>query len=109
MSQLNVEINTTIKNSLLYETDFQALCDAESNFHYIPCLSRKQRETPNANDTQGYVQQYLASHDFNPENDISYLCGNPNMVDEAFALLKEKSLPVQQIKREKYISPKPRG
>lgn len=108
-SEVFVIMGAQDETGLLYETDFQAMCDTESNFHYIPCLSRKQRETPKPNDQQGYVQQYLANHDFNPETDISYLCGNPNMVDEAFALLKEKGLPVQQIKREKYISPKPRG
>ncbi len=38
------------------------------------------------------------------ERDIAYLCGNPNMVDAAFAALKELGLPVSQIRREKYIS-----
>ena len=36
------------------------------------------------------------------EYDIAYLCGNPNMVDEAFALLKEAGLPIPHIRREKY-------
>jgi NAD(P)H-flavin reductase len=39
-----------------------------------------------------------------PAHDIAYLCGNPNMVDEAFTLLKEAGLAIPHIRREKYIS-----
>ncbi|MGB8635748.1 MAG: ferredoxin--NADP reductase, partial [Rhodanobacteraceae bacterium] len=39
-----------------------------------------------------------------PEYDIAYLCGNPEMVDAAFAELKDRGLSVRQIRREKYIS-----
>mgnify|MGYP001608347100 CR=1 FL=1 len=37
-------------------------------------------------------------------SDIAYLCGNPDMVDQAFNLLKEAGLPVPHIRREKYVS-----
>ncbi len=40
----------------------------------------------------------------NADTDIAYLCGNPNMVDQAFALLKDAGLPVPHIRREKYVS-----
>jgi NAD(P)H-flavin reductase len=93
------------ETGLLYEADFVALEQQYDNFHYIPCLSRKPRDQVRPNDQAGYVQNYLDRFDFNPENDIAYLCGNPNMVDEAFTLLKEKGMPVPLIKREKYISP----
>lgn len=93
---------------LLYESDFLALEQQYEHFHYIACLSRKTREQPRDNDHSGYVQHYLAELEFDDENDIAYLCGNPNMVDETFQLLKEKGLPVPLIKREKYISPAPR-
>jgi len=95
-------------DGLLYEDDFVALEKQYENFHYVPCLSREARTDSGPNDQSGYVQEYLAQHDFNPENDIAYLCGNPNMVDAAFTLLKEKGMPVPLIKREKYISPAPR-
>ena len=36
--------------------------------------------------------------------DIVYLCGNPDMVDQSFSLLKEIGLPVPHVRREKYIS-----
>lgn len=104
-SEFYVVMGAQDETGLLYEADFVALEQRYDKFHYIPCLSRKQRNEAGANDQSGYVQNFLASHDFDPENDIAYLCGNPNMVDEAFTLLKEKGMPVPLIKREKYISP----
>jgi ferredoxin-NADP reductase len=104
-SEFYVVMGAQNETGLLYEADFTTLDEQYENFHYIPCLSRECRKVPRANDHSGYVQSYLASHKFDAENDIAYLCGNPNMVDEAFSLLKEKGLPVPLIKREKYISP----
>ncbi len=104
-SEFYVVMGAQDESGLLYEADFVALEQAYDGFHYIPCLSRKQRPQKENNDQSGYVQDYLAQHEFNPDNDIAYLCGNPNMVDDAFTLLKEKGMPVPQIKREKYISP----
>ena len=104
-SEFYVIMGAQDESGLLYEDDFMAMDQRHEGFHYIPCLSRKQRSSPTANDQSGYVQHYLAGHEFDPENDIAYLCGNPNMVDEAFKLLKEKGLPVPLIKREKYVSP----
>lgn len=104
-SEFYVVMGAQDESGLLYEKDFVALEQAHENFHYIPCLSRVEREQAGPNDQKGYVQNYLAGFEFNPENDIAYLCGNPNMVDESFGLLKEKGMPVPLIKREKYISP----
>ena len=95
-------------DGLLYEQDFLKMAEKHPGFKYIGCLSREQREQPMDHDQSGYVQYYLEQMDFDEETDIAYLCGNPDMIDEAFALLKEKGLPVAQIRREKYISPKPR-
>ncbi len=104
-SEFYVVMGAQDETGLLYESDFVALEKHHENFHYVPCLSRKNRANPGPNDQSGYVQTYLAGHEFDAENDIAYLCGNPNMVDEAFGLLKEKGMPVPLIKREKYISP----
>ncbi len=90
---------------LLYEEDFRAVEKEYDHFHYIPCLSRRERAQPALNDRTGYVQKFLEEQDFDADSDIAYLCGNPGMVDESFALLKDKGLPVTLIKREKYVSP----
>jgi NAD(P)H-flavin reductase len=62
-------------------------------------------ESPSKLDFQGHVQTYLKQVEFDSENDVIYLCGNPAMVDDSFALLKEAGMPVPQIRREKYVSP----
>ena len=107
-SEVYVVMGAQDQTGLLYAADFEAMEQRHEHFHYIPCLSRRNREIPGDNDQQGYVQNYLAGHELDPEQDIAYLCGNPDMVDEAFTLLKEKGMPVPLIKREKYISPAPR-
>jgi NAD(P)H-flavin reductase len=42
--------------------------------------------------------------DLDPENDIAYLCGNPDMIDQAFDRLTQKGFSPKNIRREKYIS-----
>jgi ferredoxin-NADP reductase len=54
----------------------------------------------------GHVQDGYENLNFNSDEDIVYLCGNPNMIDESFAALKEQGFTTQNIIREKYISSK---
>lgn len=103
-AQVFVVMGARDETGLLYADEFRDNAKTE-NYHYITCLSRSTLQNPSTLDLQGHVQSYLQTMDFNPENDIAYLCGNPEMVDEAFTLLKEKGLPVAQIRREKYVSP----
>ncbi len=97
------------ESGLLYEADFEKVQAEFPDFHYLPCLSRVPRDTPKPNDMHGHVQDAIKSLDINPATDIAYLCGNPNMVDETFVQLKEEGLPVAQIRREKYVSPRVRS
>ena len=89
---------------LLYGEEFEAFAETNPGFIYHGCLSREARATPRTHDRSGHVQNVLAELGPHPDRDIAYLCGNPNMVDAAFAALQEFGLPVKQIRREKYIS-----
>ncbi|HEY8683646.1 MAG TPA: FAD-binding oxidoreductase [Rhodanobacter sp.] len=89
---------------LLYGEEFEAFAQQHPGFLYHGCLSRQPRTAPRSTDRSGHVQHVLAEFGPSAERDIAYLCGNPNMVDAAFATLKEFGLPVPQIRREKYIS-----
>jgi len=89
---------------LLYGAEFEAFALQHPHFHFYPCFSRQPRTPARANDRNGHVQVALRELKPEPEHDIAYLCGNPNMVDQSFALLKEAGLPVAHIRREKYIS-----
>jgi ferredoxin-NADP reductase len=94
------------EQELLYDADFSEFEREVPGFRYYACLSRAARALPRTQDRKGHVQGLLNELAPSPEGDIAYLCGNPNMVDEAFALLKEAGLPVPHIRREKYVSSK---
>lgn len=89
----------------LYGEEFIEFAAHNSNFRFISCFSREGRAVPRADDCMGYVQSALPNFSPDPQTDIAYLCGNPNMVDTCFNLLKERGLPIPNIRREKYISP----
>jgi ferredoxin-NADP reductase len=92
------------ETELLYGEEFEAFAQTNPGFTFHGCLSRQPRATPRPHDRSGHVQGVLAELAPAAARDIAYLCGNPNMVDAAFNTLKEFSLPIPQIRREKYIS-----
>jgi len=114
MAQRGVEVvllqGARSPGELLYGDEFRAFADAHPGFRYLPCLSRELPEPgspqAHADVRHGYVQQFLGQFAPDPEHDIAYLCGNPNMVDACFEALKEHGLPVPRIRREKYVSSK---
>ena len=91
---------------LIYGEDFAAFAAAHPRFRFVPCFSRELPEAPHVDVRRGYVQQALAEFAPDPATDIAYLCGNPNMVDSAFEVLKAAGLPIPAIRREKYVSSK---
>ncbi|RPE80109.1 ferredoxin--NADP reductase [Vulcaniibacterium tengchongense] len=92
---------------LLYGEEFYAFAARHPrNFRFVPCFSRELPAEPHPDVRHGYVQQFLDEFAPNPQEDVAYLCGNPNMVDACFEALKGHGLPVAQIRREKYVSSK---
>lgn len=96
---------------LLYGEEFRAFADRHPDqVRYLPCFSRELPEAgsphAHADVRHGYVQQFIGGLAPDPARDITYLCGNPNMVDAAFATLREAGLEPRQIRREKYVSSK---
>lgn len=92
------------ESELLYGEEFEAFARDVPGFTFHPCFSRTMRAIPRPNDRSGRV--HVALHELQPDaaGDIAYLCGNPDMVDEAFTQLKEAGLTVPHIRREKYVS-----
>ncbi len=95
---------------LLYGDDFRAFAQVHPGFRFVPCFSRElpgdDHPAAHADVRRGYVQDVLAEFAPSGEQDIAYLCGNPNMVDATFEVLKAAGLPVPHIRREKYVSSK---
>ena len=94
------------ETELLYGDEFEAFAAATPGFDFYACFSRSARQNPRPFDRMGYVQNILTDLKPNAESDIAYLCGNPNMVDAAFTMLKDAGLPIAHIRREKYVSSK---
>lgn len=101
----SVELFLGVRNKpeLLFGADFEQMAENHEGFGFTACYSRGMPNEPVGWESEGYVQVNLQKLDLDPETDIVYLCGNPDMVDEATALLKEAGFGIRQIRREKYL------
>lgn len=96
-------------DDLLFAEEFADFASRHGErFRYLPCFSRADVDASDvvsgAEPRHGYVQNFLAELAPDPERDIAYLCGNPNMVDAGVEALKALGLPMKHIRREKYVS-----
>ena len=89
---------------LLYLADFLAFAEQQPQFEFHAYLSREALENAQAYEHKGYVQHSFPELNLDPDTDLVYLCGNPNMIDDAFALLTEAGFSPRNVRREKYIS-----
>jgi len=103
----NVEIHILLgcqyRKDALYQDDFIEFAKKHDNIHFRLCLSR---ETENLKDYEvsGYVQNQFESIELNPETDVVYVCGNPNMIDQSYEILTNAGFGPKSVRREKYIS-----
>lgn len=88
---------------LLYADDFLEFASMHPQLEFRAYLSRETSELQ-THEYQGYVQSAFPKLNLDPDNDIVYLCGNPNMIDAAFADLSELGFMPKNVRREKYIS-----
>lgn len=90
---------------LLYQEDFLDFQKQQPNFHYHAHLSREDLdEKAEGHEQAGYVQTCFDRLNIKPGEDVIYLCGNPDMIDECFAELQSRGFDKKDIRREKYIS-----
>lgn len=71
------------------------------NFEMRLCLSREAASEPYEYD--GYVTAQVDDLLIDPAEDHFLLCGNPNMVDDCYVLLKAAGCRPRQVVREKYV------
>jgi ferredoxin-NADP reductase len=103
-SKLEFEIIQGVShvNEILFETDFLDFCASHSNTQFTAAISREKSDKNHHH--HGRVQSVLKEKNLNPNQDIIYLCGNPQMIDETTQMLQDLGFPIQKIVREKYIS-----
>lgn len=103
--QVIILLGVQKKEDALYRADFLAYAKQYPNLDFRLCYSREtEKETLDPCEYLGYVQVQLALLNPTPDSDVIYLCGNPNMIDAAYELLKERGFGAQQVRREKYVS-----
>jgi ferredoxin-NADP reductase len=93
------------QEDLLYRDEFIAFAKRNVWFEFHAYYSRVKLKEALDYEHTGYVLSAFNEIKPNAKQDIVYLCGNPNMVDEVFTLLvKSYAFPTDIIRREKYIS-----
>lgn len=92
------------REELLFEEDFAALNSLLPNFTFKACYSQEKTASLFKSYEQlGRVNHVFPELNLNPSQDIVYLCGNPNMIDDAFNTLTEMGFDRKSIRREKYL------
>jgi len=89
---------------VLYSDEFLELSKLFPQVSFSAHLSREEDKELEAHEVKGYVQTAFPKLNLDPKGDSVYLCGNPGMIDNAFAYLQDNGFAMQQIIREKYIS-----
>lgn len=102
--QLNVVVLQGVRSSkeLLFGNDFCALAKEHPNCSFKALYSREQKDNLDSYEQLGHVQDIFPHLNLNPQQDIIYLCGNPNMIDDAYNHLTSLGFDRKSIRREKY-------
>jgi len=100
--QVVVVLGVRTEEELLYGKDFQDFAKNNPRFEFKVAYSRQQ---PGENEDfaiKGHVQDVFPSLNLDNTQDIVYLCGNPDMVDDSFALLESQGFDKKTLRRERY-------
>ncbi len=103
--ELDIELILGVKTpeEALFADDFRPFAAEHPRFQFNLCYSRAADIDLKQDEYSGYVQHRLEALAPNPDNSLIFLCGNPNMIDNAYKLLSERGFSPRQVKREKYI------
>lgn len=103
--ELNVALVLGVRkpDELLFGEEFAHFAKTQPRFQFHACYSKGISENPTHFERLGRVQIVFNDLALDPQNDIIYLCGNPNMIDETFAILTEMGFDKKAVRREKYV------
>lgn len=92
-------------SELLFGEEFASFAEQHSQFKFYACYSRATEIETDLKpyESIGHVQEVFRGLALNPAQDIVYLCGNPGMIDDSFAILTEQGFDRKSVKREKYL------
>lgn len=88
---------------LLFADEFLEFARKYPNFKFYACYSKEAATDINSFERLGHVQDTFPFLQLDPNRDIVYLCGNPNMIDDNFAQLTDLGFDKKNVRREKYV------
>lgn len=99
-TRVAILLGVRTREELLYGDAFREAAESSENISFFACYSRA--DALASDERRGYVHDVLVELGVDPAGDVVYLCGNPNMVDQAVDGLRERGFGPRQIRREKY-------
>jgi ferredoxin-NADP reductase len=102
--QVVLLLGVQYRADFLYLEDFLTFAQQHPRFDFRAHLSRENVTPLAPYEYQGRVQTAFPNLMLDPAGDLVYLCGNPDMIDDAFAVLTDEGFAPQSVRREKYIS-----
>ncbi|KEI35192.1 phenol 2-monooxygenase [Francisella sp. W12-1067] len=102
-TEIHILLGVQYRKDALYQDDFIEFAKKHNNINFTLCLSRE-TESLKDYEVSGYVQQQFEKIDLDPEKDVIYVCGNPNMIDQSYEILTNVGFEAKSVRREKYIS-----
>lgn len=90
-------------DELLFGDEFEAFATQNPQFKFYACFSREGHPNLKPNERVGRIQELFPELNLKPDQDIVYLCGNPMMIDDTFALLTDLGFDKKSVRREKYL------
>lgn len=89
------------RSEFIYSDELLDYAQRYDFFELRLCLSREVASA--AYEYDGYVNEQLIDLSLNGSADFVLLCGNPNMIDEAWGYLRNAGFKAKQVVREKYV------
>ncbi|QIV95059.1 ferredoxin--NADP reductase [Allofrancisella frigidaquae] len=102
-TEIHILLGVQYRKDALYQNDFIEFAKKHNNINFTLCLSRETEDLKDY-EVSGYVQQQFEKIDLDPEKDVIYVCGNPNMIDQSYEILTNVGFEAKSVRREKYIS-----
>mgnify|MGYP001203128912 CR=1 FL=1 len=91
------------RDEFLFRQEIAAIDGQFDCFTLRICYSRESLVDSKAFEFSGHVTGQVVSFSPDPDSDTFLLCGNPQMVDDCFALLRNMGFSARQVVREKYV------
>jgi len=102
-TEIHLLLGVQYRKDGLYQDDFIEFAAKHPNISFKLCLSKEINDLKE-HEISGYVQHQFEGLGLNPETDVVYICGNPNMIDQSFEMLTNAGFDIKSVRREKYIS-----